>query len=78
MLEQLEKELNETLDEISEEQILATLQIQGFEETGLSVLVHVVEHFSYHVGQITYWLKARKNIDLGYYQHLDLDVHNAP
>jgi uncharacterized damage-inducible protein DinB len=78
MLEQLEKELNETLDEISEEQILATLQIQGFEETGLSVLVHVVEHFSYHVGQITSWLKARKNIDLGYYQHLDLDVHNAP
>ncbi len=34
--------------------------------TGIGILVHVVEHFSYHVGQITFAVKYMKNIDLGY------------
>ncbi len=29
-------------------------------------MVHVVEHFSYHVGQITYAVKSTKGIDLQY------------
>ena len=36
--------------------------------------VHVVEHFSYHVGQITYIAKSRKAVDLGYYAGVDLNV----
>lgn len=48
--------------------------IQGFYETGISMLLHVVEHYSYHVGQITYIVKSLKNIDMGYYSGTDLDV----
>jgi len=48
--------------------------VQGFDESVLSIIIHVIEHFSYHVGQITYFTKARKNIDTGYYAGLDLNI----
>ena len=47
--------------------LLKKYPVQVFEESGISILVHVVEHFSYHVGQITYYVKWRKNIDTNYY-----------
>jgi uncharacterized damage-inducible protein DinB len=47
--------------------------VQGFQETGLSILVHVVEHFSYHTGQITYIVKAAKDLQTNYYAGFDLD-----
>ena len=47
--------------------------IQGFKETGLSILVHVIEHTSYHTGQVTYITKSLKNVDLKYYEGFDLD-----
>jgi uncharacterized damage-inducible protein DinB len=39
----------------------------------LSILVHVVEHFSYHTGQIAYAVKAGKDLDLGFYRGVDLN-----
>ena len=66
-------EVNKVLDQLTEEQISQPVSVQGFDETVLSVLVHVVEHFSYHVGQITYFVKWRKNIDTAYYGGLELD-----
>jgi hypothetical protein len=50
--------------------------VQGFCKTGVSILVHVVEHSSYHVGQITYYVKSRKGIDLKYYGGTDLTRTN--
>ncbi len=52
--------------------------VQGFRETGVGILVHVVEHFSYHVGQITYVTKAKKNVDLDYYAGKDLNLTAEP
>ena len=65
-------EVEKVLDELTE--VLQPVVVQGFEENGVSVLLHVVEHFSYHVGQITYFVKWRKNMDTGYFAGLDLDV----
>jgi uncharacterized damage-inducible protein DinB len=73
LLDQLQKEAEQTLDEISLEKILSPVKVQGFEESGLGVLIHVVEHFSYHVGQVTYFVKWQKDRDLGYYSGQDLD-----
>ena len=50
--------------------------VQGFQESGVGILIHITEHFSYHVGQITYFVKARKDIDVGYYAGKDLDQIN--
>ena len=48
-------------------------RVQGYDYTGLGVLLHVVEHFSYHTGQIIYAVKSRKNVDLGFYKGVDLN-----
>lgn len=49
-------------------------QVQGFSETGVAILVHVAEHFSYHTGQITLHTKLLLDIDTGYYKGLDLNA----
>lgn len=49
-------------------------RVQGFDETGVSVVVHVIEHFSYHTGQISLAVKLLKDIDLGYYAGKDLNA----
>jgi uncharacterized damage-inducible protein DinB len=77
LLRHLDSTMAETagvLDALPAEKILQVIEVQGFKETGLSILVHVVEHFSYHTGQITYFVKWRKNMDMGYYDGVNLEV----
>ncbi|MHC4340532.1 MAG: DinB family protein [Planctomycetota bacterium] len=45
-----------SLDEIA---LAQTHQIQDFETTGLAAIYHVVEHFSWHTGQIVWISKLR-------------------
>lgn len=81
LLEMLEETLGEagrTLDALDPQTLLEPREIQGTHVNGLRALVHVVEHFSYHVGQITHIVKARKDIDLGYYEGQDLNRRNEP
>jgi uncharacterized damage-inducible protein DinB len=40
---------------------------QQFRETGLSVVLHVLEHFSGHAGQIYAWTKQATGRDLHFY-----------
>lgn len=61
----------EQLDPVA---LLEPRRVQGREESGLSIIVHVVEHFSYHTGQISLHVKLRKNVDLGYYAGEDLNA----
>ncbi len=71
-LDDLMAEVDAVLEKLTPEKILQPMVVQGFEETGLSILVHVVEHFSYHTGQITYFVKWRKDMDMGYYDNYEL------
>lgn len=73
-LDELMEEAEKVLNKLTAEQLLQTFEIQGFRETGVSILVHVVEHFSYHTGQITYYVKWRKNINTDYYRGINLNV----
>ncbi|HVR83020.1 MAG TPA: DinB family protein [Planctomycetota bacterium] len=74
LLEKTLAEAAEVLEEIDPGTLLETHRVQGFVESGLSILVHVVEHFSYHTGQIAYIVKSRKNVDLGFYRGIDLNA----
>jgi len=79
LLEKLKSVLTEVdllLDRLEPQILVEKRKVQGFDESGLSIIVHVVEHFSYHVGQITYITKAKKNVDLKYYGGVDLDQTN--
>jgi len=49
-------------------------RVQGFSETGTAILLHVVEHFSYHAGQITLHTKMRLGVDTGFYAGQDLNA----
>jgi uncharacterized damage-inducible protein DinB len=64
----------EIVQSLSIGQLEEDRQVQGFDETVLSIIIHVIEHFSYHVGQITFYTKYIKNIDTGYYNGLDLSI----
>jgi len=50
--------------------------VQGFELSGMGITMHVVEHYSYHTGQIAFYTKLLKEKDLGFYANLDLNVKN--
>ena len=72
-LDTLMAKVAQVLDQLTPEDLVAVRRVQGYEESGVSILMHVTEHFSYHTGQITYYVKTRKNIDLQYYGGQDLN-----
>lgn len=55
------------IDALDPSTLLEKRSVQIYQESGLSILIHVVEHFTYHTGQITYYTKSRKAVDTGYY-----------
>ena len=73
-LEKAMAEVSAVLDRLDPSTLLRTHRVQGFVESGLSILVHVVEHFSYHTGQLAYIVKSRKNVDLGFYRGRNLNL----
>ena len=56
---------------LTEADLAAKWDIQGYEVTGLDALYHVVEHFGMHYGQIVYITKWLSGQDLGFYRELD-------
>ncbi|NUM53994.1 MAG: DUF1572 family protein [Candidatus Hydrogenedentes bacterium] len=55
------------IDSLDPSTLMEKRSVQIYQESGLSILIHVVEHFTYHTGQITYFTKSRKAVDTGYY-----------
>lgn len=51
-------------------QLAAYYGIQGYRTTGIAAIYHVVEHFSYHTGQILFAVKQFTHKDLGFYNYL--------
>jgi uncharacterized damage-inducible protein DinB len=62
----------EVIEGLGRKELERTWSVQGFQETGLAIVLHVVEHFSYHVGQITLHTKLLRDVDTGYYAGMDL------
>lgn len=80
---ELIQRLKSTLDEVvtvlrnaDHAKLTESRTVQGEVTTGVSVIMHVTEHFSYHTGQISLHVKLLKNIDLGYYKERDLNVRS--
>lgn len=66
----------DVLKKISEDELMKIRSVQGFDMSGVAIVVHVTEHFSYHVGQITFYVKLLKNKDMAYYTEHDLNQLN--
>ncbi len=66
------KNIRPVIEKISVEALLHTRKVQTFEESGVSILIHVTEHFSYHTGQIAYITKMLMDKSLGFYEGIKL------
>jgi hypothetical protein len=65
------REASAVLSRLTETELLATFQIQGYTVTGLHAVYQVVEHFGLHYGQILFITKLVRGEDLGFYRELD-------
>ncbi|SFF57650.1 DinB family protein [Thermoflexibacter ruber] len=69
-------QVQQVISQIDEATLLKKRIVQGFEMTGVGIIIHVVEHFSYHTGQIAFWTKLLTNEDLGFYKGMNLNAKN--
>ncbi len=73
LMEKLEADLEQYLPKITVEDLLKISPVQIYVESGFCKMVHVIEHFSYHTGQIAFAVKVLKNKDLDFYNDAALD-----
>lgn len=64
-------EAAQVLERLTEADLLAQCEIQGYKVSGLEAVYHVVEHFGMHYGQILYIAKSLTGADLGFYRELN-------
>ncbi len=66
----------ETINNCTTANLIKKREVQGFVFSGIGIILHVVEHYSYHTGQIAFWVKQLKDKPLGFYDGIDLTVKN--
>lgn len=73
IINDLSVDIQENIDKINYNKMIQKKMIQSYYfVSGFSIINHITEHFSYHVGQIATLTKLIKNTDLGFYADLDL------
>ena len=66
-------DIKPVMNQVTAKDLIVIKPVQCFEENVASILIHVTEHLSYHVGQIAFYTKALKSVDLKFYGDLPLD-----
>ena len=80
LLDQLTGTISEAIGiikSIDESRLTKIYSVQGFNLSGVGIIIHVTEHYSYHTGQIAFWIKQLKDKDLGFYANIDLNIKNS-
>ncbi len=70
LLDRLDRTVNEAyrvLEAFETSRLMEPRTIQGYDETCLTVIFHVVEHFAQHLGQLSYITKLRCDLNLEYF-----------
>ncbi len=60
------------IENTTEAELVRERPVQAYTHDGVFIIMHVVEHLSYHTGQIIFWTKALQDIDLDLYGGTDL------
>ena len=66
------------LESLPLERLADRVTVQAYHLTVLEAILHVVEHFAQHAGQILYATKLATGQDLGYYKHLSAGSSPPP
>ncbi len=69
-------EANGIIRGLTPERLEQRIAIQKYNLTVLEAVLHVLEHFSHHTGQIIFATKLATSEDLGYYAHLKRPAHD--
>ncbi|QDH78376.1 DUF1572 domain-containing protein [Echinicola soli] len=64
------------LQSLDQNSLESKYTVQGYHYSGIGNIIHAVEHFSYHTGQIAFWTKILRRKDLGFYAGMDLNKKN--
>lgn len=70
------KKAIQAITDSNEGDLLQFRMVQGFRLSGIGILIHACEHYSYHTGQIALNTKLLVEKDLGFYSDLDLNIKN--
>lgn len=68
--------VKQTILNATENQLLKKRDVQGFNFSGMGCIIHAVEHYSYHTGQIAFRAKQLVDEQLGFYDGMDLNTLN--
>ena len=68
----------EVIESLDENSLTRIYNIQGNKISGVDTLIHVVEHISYHTGQIIWAVKYFKDVNPDFYKGQDLNKQNVP
>jgi uncharacterized damage-inducible protein DinB len=63
-------DVDKVLESLPTAGLLQRFAVQTYKTSQLHAIYHVVEHFSYHLGQILYIYKMRTGKDPEFYKHL--------
>jgi uncharacterized damage-inducible protein DinB len=66
------EEVVAVLRSLTDQDLLESKSVQVYNLSGIGHILHVVEHYSYHAGQIAFWTKQLRNQDLGFYKGIPL------
>ena len=74
------KEVNDRcikiISALDDKQLTANYEVQGYTMSGIAIVIHVTEHYSYHTGQIVFLTKSLKDTDTGFYKNKNLNAKN--
>ncbi len=65
----LKSEMLPLIDSLTEIDLIKNYKVQVYNEKGVNILVHVIEHFSYHTGQIALLTKLICDKALKFYNY---------
>ena len=71
-IDQLMIKVMKVIHTLKDEDLLVSKHVQCFDMTVLDIIIHLIEHFSYHTGQIVFYTKYLKNMDTGFYKNMNL------
>lgn len=64
------------IGQLTEAEALRVRPVQAYRLSGLGIVLHVIEHYSYHTGQIAYITKLLQNRALDFYVGVNLNQTN--
>lgn len=79
LIDKLRSTLSAAIDVIKnldKTRLMKFYSVQGFHLSGVGIIIHVTEHYSYHTGQIAFFTKQLKNKEMGFYKGIDLNKKN--